>query len=378
MVYFDNAATTAMSEAALNALMEVSTNMYGNPSSAYGFGRKAKKILEESRKIIADCIGANPAEIYFTSCGTESDNWAISKASEGKNSIITTEVEHHAVLYPVEEQKKKGRSVLLLPVDDKCIIRESELTVALKKQPIFASFILQNNEVGAVQNIANIAKIIHDDNRDSVVHTDAVQAIGHMKIDVKEMGIDLLSASAHKFNGPKGIGFLYINSNCSVAPYIIGGGQENGMRSGTENVAGIYSMAKALQDNIENMDAIHDHIASLDKLLRDLLDEEKVEYYINGDSEHRAVGILNISIPGIDGEGLLNMLDMHDICISIGSACNSKSQDRSHVLLAMGLSDERIDSSVRISIGRYNTVEDIRVLVKWISNCYKITAMAET
>ena len=378
MVYFDNAATTAMSEAALDALTEISANMYGNPSSAYGFGRSAKKILEESRRIIADCIGADPEEIYFTSCGTESDNWAISKASEGKNSIITTLVEHHAVLYPVKEQKKNGRSVLFLPVDDKCIISESELTVALKKEPIFISVMLQNNEVGAVQNIANIAKIIHDDHQDSIVHTDAVQAVGHMRIDVKEMGIDLMSASAHKFNGPKGIGFLYINKKCPVTPYIIGGGQENGMRSGTENVAGIYSMAKALQDNIENMDAIHDHIASLDKMLRELLDEEKIGYYINGDSENRAAGILNISIPGIDGEGLLNMLDMHDICISIGSACNSKSQDRSHVLLAMGLSEERIDSSVRISIGRYNSVEDIRMLVKWISNCHKISAIAET
>ena len=328
MVYFDNAATTAMSEAALAALTEISANMYGNPSSAYGFGRSAKKSLEESRRIIADCIGAEPEEIYFTSCGTESDNWAISMASEGKSSLITTMIEHHAVLYPVEEQKKNGRSVLFLPVDDKCIISESELTAALKKQPIFISVMLQNNEVGAVQNIANIAKIIHDDHQDSIVHTDAVQAVGHMRIDVKEMGIDLLSASAHKFNGPKGIGFLYINRKCSVTPYIIGGGQERGMRSGTENVAGIYSMAKALQDNIENMDAIHNHIAGLDKMLRELLDEEKIEYYINGDSENRAAGILNISIPGIDGEGLLNMLDMHDICISIGSACNSKSQDR--------------------------------------------------
>ena len=378
MVYFDNAATTAMSEVALSALTEISANMYGNPSSAYGFGRRAKRILEESRKIIADCIGADPEEIYFTSCGTESDNWAISRASEGKNGIITTMVEHHAVLYPAEEQKKNGRRVLFLPVDNKCIIRESELATALKKQPIFASIMLQNNEVGAVQNIAHIAKFVHEDHKDSIVHTDAVQAIGHMRINVKEMGIDLLSASAHKFNGPKGIGFLYINKKCSVTPYIIGGGQENGMRSGTENVAGIYSMAKALQDNTENMDAIHDHIVSLDELLRNLLDEEKIEYYINGDSENRAAGILNISIPGINGEGLLNMLDMHDVCISIGSACNSKSQDRSHVLLAMGLSEERIDSSMRISIGRYNTVEDIRILVKWISNCYKIATIVQT
>ena len=236
---------------------------------------------------------------------------------------------------------------------------------------------LQNNEVGAIQNIEKIAEIVHEKNPDSLVHTDAVQAVGHIKIDVKRMGIDLLSASAHKFNGPKGVGFLYINKKCSIAPYVIGGGQENGMRSGTENVAGIYSMAKALEDNVANMESIHTHISTLDSLLCDLLEEQNIDFKINGDSLSRAAGILNISIPGIDGEGLLNMLDMHDICISIGSACNSKLQDRSHVLLAMGLDEERIDSSVRISIGRYNTEDEIKELVKWISNCHKLAKIAE-
>lgn len=377
MVYLDNAATTAMSETALNALMEVSTNIYGNPSSVYGFGRKAKKILDESRKIIAGCIGADPKEIYFTSCGTESDNWVISKAIDGKESIITTLVEHHAVLYPAEQQMKNGKNVVFLPVDDKCMVKEIMLKEALKKQPVLMSVMLQNNEVGAIQNIASIAKLVHEDHPGSVLHTDAVQAVGHIKIDVKEMGIDLLSASAHKFNGPKGIGFLYISNNCSIAPYVLGGGQESGMRSGTENVAGIYSMAQALQENVDHMDSIHSHIASLDRMFRDLLNTEGIKYEINGDSENRAAGILNISIPDIDGEGLLNMLDMHDICISIGSACNSKSQDRSHVLAAMGFDDKRIDSSVRISIGRYNTEEDIRLLAKWISKCHRIVSLAE-
>ena len=186
-----------------------------------------------------------------------------------------------------------------------------------------------------------------------------------------------MSASAHKFNGPKGIGFLYVSKKCSIAPYVVGGGQEKGMRSGTENVAGIYSMAKALEDNVANMESIHNHISELDSLLCKLLAEKKIEFNINGESSSRAAGILNISIRGIDGEGLLNMLDMHDICISIGSACNSKSQDRSHVLLAMGLDEERIDSSVRISIGRYNTEDEIKELVKWISNCYKLAKIAE-
>lgn len=377
MVYLDNAATTAMSEAALKALTEVSSNMYGNPSSAYGFGRKAKKILDVSRKIIADCIGAKPEEIYFTSCGTESDNWVLLKAAEEKKKIITSVVEHHAVLYPAENQQKSGKEVVFLPVDSKCLVDTTELVAVLDTCPVLVSVMLQNNEVGAIQNIEKIAEIVHENNPDSLVHTDAVQAVGHIKIDVKRMGIDLLSASAHKFNGPKGIGFLYINKKCSIAPYVIGGGQENGMRSGTENVAGIYSMAKALEDNVTNMKSIHAHISNLDSILRNLLAEQNIEFKINGDSTNRAAGILNISIPGIDGEGLLNMLDMHDICISIGSACNSKSQDRSHVLSAMGLDEERIDSSIRISIGRFNTEDDIKTLVNWISNCYKIAKLAE-
>lgn len=377
MVYLDNAATTAMSEAALNALTEVSSNIYGNPSSVYGFGRRTKKILDESRRIIANCIGAEPEEIYFTSCGTESDNWVLLKASEDKNKIITSVVEHHAVLYPAENQQKSGKEVVFLPVDSKCLVDTTELLAALDTCSVLVSIMLQNNEVGAIQNIEKIAEIVHGNNPDSLVHTDAVQAVGHIKIDVKRMGIDLLSASAHKFNGPKGIGFLYINKKCSIAPYVIGGGQENGMRSGTENVAGIYSMAKALEDNVANMESIHAHISNLDSILRNLLAEQNIEFKINGDSTSRAAGILNISIPGIDGEGLLNMLDMHDICISIGSACNSKSKDRSHVLLAMGLDEERIDSSVRISIGRFNTEDDIRTLVKWVSNCYKIAKLAE-
>ena len=301
----------------------------------------------------------------------------LSRAAEEKSKIITSEVEHHAVLYPAENQQKSGKNVIFLPVDPRCLVDIAKLKTFLDTCPVLVSVMFQNNEVGAIQDIEKIAKIVHENNPDSWVHTDAVQAVGHVKIDVKRMGIDLLSASAHKFNGPKGIGFLYMNKRCSIAPYIVGGGQENGMRSGTENVAGIYSMAKALEDNVANMESIHAHISNLDSLLCDLLVEQHIDFKINGDSTNRAAGILNISIPGIDGEGLLNMLDMHDICVSIGSACNSKSKDRSHVLLAMGLDEECIDSSVRISIGRYNTEEDIRILVKWISNFCKITKLVE-
>ena len=212
-------------------------------------------------------------------------------------------------------------------------------------------------------------------NSRTIVHVDAVQA--WMRVPIKLDNIDTLAVSGHKIHAPKGIGALYVKKGLRLPPLTFGGGQEKGMRSGTENVAGIYSMAKALEDNVANMESIHNHISELDSLLCTLLVENEIDFSINGDSSSRAAGILNIAISGIDGEGLLNMLDMHDICISIGSACNSKSQDRSHVLLAMGLDEARIDSSVRISIGRYNTEDDIRTLVKWIANYHKIAKLAE-
>lgn len=377
MIYFDNAATTAMSKAALDALMDVSANQYGNPSAVYGYGRKAKKILDESREIIAASIGADPEEIFFTSCGTESDNWVVNQIGARFNRIITSAVEHHAVLFPAEKCQESGIALDILPVDDNCLVSETALQIALGDSPALVSVMMQNNETGAIQNIKQMAGLVHSCNEESVLHTDAVQAVGHIGIDVHEMGIDMLSASAHKFNGPKGVGFLYINKNCNINPFVLGGGQEKGMRSGTENVAGIYAMAKALEDNVKSMSEIHNRILKLESLLLSELRNANIGFEINGDTEHRATGILNLAIKDMDGEGLLNMLDMHGICISIGSACNSKSQDRSHVLKAMGLSDDRIDSSVRISIGRYNTENDITELVKCIKRCCNAAAVAE-
>ena len=378
MIYFDNAATTKMSEAALDALMEVSRNQYGNPSSTYGFGRKTKELLEESRRIIANGIGAEPEEIYFTSCGTESDNWVISQIGSSWDNCITTMVEHHAILYPAKEKAEEGYNIRFLEVDENCMVSEDAMQNALTGLPELVSIMLQNNEVGAIQNIKSLAKIVHECNEKSVFHTDAVQAIGHIPVNVKDLGVDILSASAHKFNGPKGIGFLYIRKGCNLKAFILGGGQEKKMRSGTENVAGIYSMAKALEDNVNNMSYVHEHVLQLEKYFFALLKREGIHFNLNGDSDNRATGILNISFENMDGEGLLNMLDMHDICISIGSACNSKSQDRSHVLQAMGLSESRIDSSVRISIGRFNTEKDVETIIKWIKKYRDITVLTDS
>lgn len=375
MIYLDNAATTAMSEVAINALVETSAVQYGNPSAIYGFGRKTKDVLESARRIIADCIGAEPEEIFFTSCGTESDNWVIQQVAYGFAKLITSKVEHHAILNPA---KLLDDNAIYLPVNRECIVDEEALTKALDGKKSIVSIIMQNNETGAIQNIKELARKVHIDNPDSIFHTDAVQSVGHMHINVKELGVDMLSASAHKFNGPKGVGFIYVGKHCRIKPFILGGGQEKGMRSGTENVAGIYSMAKALEDNISNLDEIRDKVKSLEKLLFTQLQKSGIEYRVNGNSGNRANGIINLAILGLDGEGLLNMLDMHDICISIGSACNSKSQDRSHVLLAMGLGEEVIDSSVRISIGRFNTEEDICELVKWITSFKKIVELSDS
>lgn len=374
MIYFDNAATTQMSDVALDALLEVSRDNYGNPSSLYNAGRKARGILEESRRIIADCIGALSEEIFFTSCGTESDNWAISQCVNQKvERVISSQVEHHAVLNAIEKYRYDDIETILLPVDSGCNIDKNILIRSLDGRKNFVSIMFQNNETGVVQPIKELAEIVHNDNPNSIFHTDAVQAIGHTKIDVNELGIDMLSASAHKFNGPKGVGFLYVRKGISIVPLIAGGGQESGLRSGTENVAAIYSMAKALEDNTLKQDQFRANICKLEKILFDELNSREVIYSVNGDPERRACGVINLSIENVDGEGLLHMLDTHGICVSTGSACNSESKEPSYVLSAMMLGEDRIDSAIRVSIGRFNTEEDVAELAKWLAHFYKIS-----
>jgi cysteine desulfurase len=378
MIYLDNAATTQMSEPALAALVEVSKKQFGNASSAYKYGRDAKIILEESRSIIANCIGANPDEIYFTSGGTESNNWVVNQVKHSVERIVISSVEHHAVSLPVERAKLDGVDVVVIPVDQQCNTIADELLSALSDgKKTLVSIMFQNNETGVIQDISSFAKNVHMLNPKSIFHTDAVQAIGHRKVNVRDFGVDMLSASAHKFNGPKGVGFLYIRNECSIPPFILGGGQEKGLRSGTENVASIYSMAKALEDNISHIDDVEKHIRELETVLLRELSSNNIPYIINGDITTKAPGIINISIKGIDGEGLLNMLDVHDICVSIGSACNSKTKNRSEVLLAMGLDNERIDSSFRVSIGRFNKETEIHELVKYIKKYYELSVLAQ-
>lgn len=373
MIYFDNAATTEMCEPALLALVEISKKQYGNASSVYSFGRQARELLEDSRRIIAQCIGADTDEIYFTSGGTESNNWVINQAKCSVDKVIVSAIEHHAVLYPAERLRSEGMDLIELPVDSGCNIALNALKSVLSERKTLVSIMMQNNETGVLQDVSLLADIVHKHNPESIFHTDAVQVVGHRRINVHDLGVDMLSASAHKFNGPKGVGFLYIRNSCPLSPFILGGGQEKGLRSGTENLAGICSMAKALEDNTMLVEKNENHIKTLESLFLSELSKADIIYKINGDVNKKVAGIINIAIEGTDSEGLLNILDMHGICVSIGSACNSKSKKQSHVLLAMGLDEDRIDSSIRISIGRYNKEEEIIELVKWIKKYYELS-----
>lgn len=358
LIYADNAATTKMSQAACEAMVRFQLENFANASQPYSFARNAKKALKESRQIIAGCIGANPDEIYFTSCGTESDNWVI----KGVNcsTIITSPIEHHAILKPCAEVEKQGRKILYIPVNATGIVD----TIALKqmvKQDSLVSVMMANNEIGTVQSINELAFIAHENG--SLFHTDAVQAVGHIHINVEELGIDLLSASAHKFNGPKGIGFLYIKDGVKLNPLISGGAQELSNRAGTENVAAIVAMAIALQENIDNIDINSQWLLSLEQELLELLDNSGVSYVRNGDVRH-IPGCISLSFAGFSGESILHRLDFQGICISTGSACDSKDTKISHVLKAIGLEESLAKGTIRISLGHTNTIEDVRIIAE--------------
>ncbi len=366
MIYFDNAATTAVSPAAVEAMLPLFTENYGNPSSVYKTGRLAKESLEKSRATVAQCLGAQPSEIYFTASGSEADNWAVKvipelNATKG-NRIITSAIEHHAVLHACQYMEKKGFEVIYLPVDEYGMVSPEELKKAVNDKTVLVSIMYVNNEIGTVQPIAELAKVAHE--AGALFHTDAVQAAGIMPIDVKELGVDLLSISAHKFHGPKGIGALYVRKGVRIAPFVHGGGQERGKRAGTENTAYAAGMAAALCEATANFDKKSEYIKALrDKLIKGVM--ENIPYTkLNGHPTQRQVGNANFSFRYIEGESLLLWLDMSGIAASSGSACTSGSLDPSHVLLAIGLPHEIAHGSLRISIGDNNTEEEIDKLLE--------------
>ncbi|MBP5208318.1 MAG: cysteine desulfurase NifS [Clostridia bacterium] len=364
-IYADNAATTKMSRAAIEAMMPYLSDNFYNPSSLYSAGQRAKEALECARETVARCIGAEAKEIIFTSGGSESDNQALISAASagaraGKRHIVTDGIEHHAVLNMLKKLKKDGFEITYLPVHENGIVRPEELEAALRDDTCLVSVMYANNEIGTIQPIREIGRICRE--HGVVFHTDAVQAVGHIPVDVKDDNIDMLSASAHKFHGPKGVGFLYVRKGIRLTSFIEGGAQERGRRAGTENVAGIVSAAAALKESVSSIGEVSARITALrDRLIKGL--SEIPHSALNGDAENRLPSNVNFCFEGIEGESLLLLLDDKGICASSGSACTSGSLDPSHVLLAIGRTHDVAHGSLRLTLGDDATEEEIDYII---------------
>ena len=365
-VYADNAATTAVSKTALDAMLPFLTEHYGNPSSLYSFAQKVTEKVEEARQTVAECLGAEPREIYFTSGGSESDNQAIFSAArmgarKNKKHIISTKFEHHAVLHSLKRLEKEGYEVTLLDVYEDGLVRLEDVKAALREDTCLVTIMFANNEIGTIQPIKEIGALCRE--KGVVFHTDAVQAVGHVPVNVEEMNIDMLSLSGHKFHAPKGIGVLYVRRKIPLFNLIEGGGQERGKRAGTENVAGMAALAAALKEACQNMEEDAKRISAYrDRLIAELC---KIPHSkLNGHREKRVPGTVNMCFEGIEGESLLLLLDRDGICASSGSACTSGSLDPSHVLLSIGLPHEVAHGSLRLSIGEYNSMDEIDHIIE--------------
>ncbi len=371
IIYLDNSATTKIKTEVLNEMMPYLTTEYGNPSSLYSVGRKAKKAIEKARGKVAELINCNPHEIYFTGSGSESDNTALKGFAyankEKGNHIITSKIEHHAILETCETLERQGFEVSYINVDENGVIKIEELENAIRPSTILISVMTANNEIGTIQPIEEISRIAHS--RNIIFHTDAVQAIGNMSIDVQKMEIDMLSLSGHKINAPKGVGALYIKNGINVEKYINGGHQERNQRAGTENVAGIVGLGKAcelanknMNTHIRNLSRIRDYYLS--KLQKEI--PEKIR--INGSMENRLPGNANVSFEGVDASELIFKLDEKGICVSSGSACSSGNTTPSHVLTAINVPQKYLNSAIRTTFGESNTFEQVDYLVKIIKN----------
>ena len=365
MIYVDNAATTMLEPEVLKEMMPYLTENYGNASSIYNFAQQAKEAVERSRSTVADCLGAEPGEIYFTSGGSESDNWAIKGTadilSKKGNHIITSAIEHHAVLHTCDFLEKHGFDITYLPVDEYGMVNPEDLENAITDKTILVSIMFANNEIGTIQPIKKLAEIAHK--HGVYFHTDAVQAAAHIKIDVKEIEVDMLSISGHKFGGPKGVGALYIKKGVRISNLIHGGQQERGKRATTENVAGIVGLSAALKLSLDNFEANTEKMIKLRDMFIDTV-LNKIPYCrLNGHRTERLPGNANISFEFIEGESMLLMLDMNGIAASSGSACTSGSLDPSHVLLAIGLPHGIAHGSLRVTFSHHNTEKDVETIV---------------
>lgn len=363
-IYADNAATTQVDKIAVDVMMPYLFEEYGNASQPYAFSRRPKKALQESREQIAACIGASPDEIFFTSGGTESNNWAIKgivMSDGGNHTIITSSFEHHAVLHSCAAMKRQGHRVLYLKPEKTGGISPDTLRREITEGTKLVSVMYANNEIGSIQPIKELSDIAHENG--AMFHTDAVQAMGHVDIDVRSLGVDMLSASAHKFNGMKGCGFLYVRKGCRLIPYADGGSQESGNRAGTENIPGIVAMAAALKNNCDHLEENRQKITVLENEFLSRLKETGIPFVQNG-GINTLPGLISISFSGEDGEAILHRMDLLGICISTGSACNSRDTEISHVLKAIDLDEKYARGTIRVSLGKYNTLEDVEKIVR--------------
>ena len=383
-VYADNAATTPLSEIAFNAMKPWLTEHYGNPSSLYRMGREAKEAINEARKVVGKCLNAAmpvnekndyaPGEILFTGGGSQADNLAIrgfmhGPSSKGRKHIITSKIEHHAVLYTCEAHEKEGYRVTYLNVDKEGHVDLEQLKNELSEDTALVSVMAANNEIGTIQPLKQISELAHSVG--AKFHTDAVQAVGHMHIDVQEMGIDMLSLAGHKFRGPRGTGVLYVKNGIQLEPLVYGGGQERGLVSGTENTAGFIGLAAAMQDACEHLDEKMGYVKKLtDKLVKGIMENIPYSHY-TGDPVNRLPGTASFVFEAIEGEGLILRLDNAGVCGSTGSACSTGSLDPSHVLMAIGLPHEIAHGSLRLTLGEQNTEEDVDYVIETVTDVVK-------
>lgn len=357
MIYLDNAATTKICDEALEAMEPYLNNMYGNPSGLYHLSKQSKEIVEKGRRIISEALNTKPENIFFTSGGTESDNWVLEEASKKGNHIITTKIEHHAILNKCEKLKEKGMKITYLENDREGIINPNDIKRFIRKDTSLISVMFANNEIGTIEQIKNIGQVAKENN--VTFHTDAVQAFGHIPIDVDEMNIDMLSASSHKIHGPKGVGFLYVRNPENTESFIYGGSQESGKRAGTENVAGIVGMSVAVKNAMEELEIrMEKEIILRDYLIHRVLSE--IPYVrLNGHPTKRLPGNANFTIAGVDGTSLVVLMDNDGVCMSSGSACNTDSRKPSHVITAIGIPEKYAYGTIRITLCADNTKEEI-------------------
>lgn len=365
-IYMDNAATTRVTEPVFEAMKPYFCEKFGNPMSVHSFGRESRRAVEEARRQVAAALNADSREIYFTGCGTESDNWALRGAAYAKGNtrktLVTTAIEHHAILHTAEQLEKEGFKVIYVPVDEFGVVKMDEMEKAITEDVFLVSVMTANNEIGTIQPIEEIARMAHA--KGALFHTDAVQAIGSVKIDVKAMGIDLLSLSGHKFHAPKGVGALYMKNSVHIERLIRGGAQERTQRAGTENLASIVGLGKAIELATADIDAHNARLIEMrDHMISEILTRIP-ETRLNGDATRRLPGNVNVSVRYIEGESLLLSLDLKGIAASSGSACTSGALDPSHVLLAIGLPHEIAHGSLRLTLNEENTMEEVDTVVE--------------